>query len=157
MKTPAACRSNACPYTDLAWADWTSPPPAAIDEPSIQLLDDLADWRRAKEAESYGKRVANTALEQRKAIEQRLIGEYLLPEGDSTVGDLFNVRRTPVRGRETFSWRKAKTAGAISPHMEELLSPFLKTSSGYDIFQVERVEGKPLSEIDPDAYGDVPF
>jgi CRISPR/Cas system-associated exonuclease Cas4 (RecB family) len=137
--TPDECRFHYfCPFTERAWADWE--PPAPVDlaaDPEVfalaRELFTLKERRRLRKGDDAADET------RQKEIEAALCAS-VEPGLEYTIGPL-KVRRTAVKGRETFNWSAAKASGLVS---EELLAPFVKVGNGYDTFRVDRVGDGPL-------------
>jgi hypothetical protein len=148
--TPAECSFKFCPYTDVAWEGWEPPPREQVAEESAQLIVDLY---RAKQKRD----VRKEEFEEEERNYRRLckkLADQLQPGVEYESGAL-KVKRTTVKGRETFSLKVARSSGMWTPAHDELFSAAVKVGEPHDRWSVTRGDG---ALMDADDFGDeVPF
>lgn len=134
--TPDECRHSCfCAFTAQAWEDWQPPDPAISDDP--ELAEAVRELYEAKRQEQTAKAVADEKKSARHEAEQRLGLLGVEPGRDLLVAGL-KVRRTLVKGRETFSLAAARSSGVWGPGHDEVFGPFLKVGAGSERWSVDR-------------------
>ena len=149
--SPDDCRfGHMCSYTDLAWADWEPPAAEDVPEEAVELLMRLAAKDRAyKAAEASTSGVKHERDEIREALLP------LLQPGVEYVAGGVSVKLTQVKGRETFRLAPARTAGAITPGLEEALQPWINVGEPSVRWNLTVDDTADLNF--EEDYGDVPF
>ena len=149
--SPDDCRfGHMCSYTDLAWADWEPPAAEDVPEEAVELLMRLAAKDRAYKAAE-----ANTSgyKHERDEIREALLP--LLEPGVEYVAGGVSVKLTQVKGRETFRLAPARTAGAITPGIEEALQPWISVGEP-SVRWTLNVDDTAGLDAYSDDYGDEP-
>lgn len=151
--SPTGCKFSGCPFTAAAFEGWEPPDPVDVSgTPAFRsLAAEFYQRRRAREGAKALLEAADAEYAETKAA----LAELMTPDLPYTAGPL-ELKRTMVRGRETFSYARAKQAGVITPALEEALQPFVKVSDGYSTISIRRVSDEPV--LSPDEFGDeAPF
>lgn len=149
--TPPGCRYSGCPFTQSAWADWQPPTPVDLsDTPGLVSL--TADFYRAKQTREHAKAQLEDAESVYRDAKEALAEILALPKIPYRAGP-FEVSRTQVAGRVTFSFARACETGAIPPAMQDALAPFVKVGHPHSRINIRRVSDEPV----PDDWGAVPF
>lgn len=149
--SPDECRfSHMCSYTDLAWADWEPPPPAVMPEEGRVLLARLA----ALEQSCRGAQSLVDAAKFERDEVRDLLAPFVEP-GVEYEHEGVTVKVSQVKGRETVRLAAARTAGAITPGIEEALAPWTAVGEPSLRWTVKVAEGALVGVAED--YGDVPF
>lgn len=137
--SPSECRHSLfCSFTEQAWQGWEPPEPLSSDDPElgelVRALYDAKRDERATAAELDARRSLRTEIEQRLAILD-------VPAGRDVEVAGLKLRRTVVKGRETFSLSTAKKSGVWTPVDDERFGPFCKVGSASERWSVDRASG----------------
>ena len=149
--SPTECKHSCfCSFTAEAWAGWEPPQPLSSTDPELAGL--AREYYEAKREERTAAANADLLKSARQEIEQRLADLGVEPGHDIEVAGL-RLRRTRVKGSQTFSFSRAKKAGIWTPAHDDLFGPFCKVGSGFDRWMVDRVGDTP----DLDFGSEAPF
>lgn len=152
---PGDGRKHFCPFVEHCFSDWVEPPLLPVSDDPEQAQE----WARLASEGWVIQRDLRTAKGDTEALQDawdawkaRAV-EMGVPPGERMAGPI-KVKRIEVKGRETFSLAKARTAGVFGPGDEERFGPFTKLGEPSVRFELSKTDGAPL-DID---YGeDVPF
>jgi hypothetical protein len=149
---PSDARGKMCPFAAQCFADWTPPDVLTLDGDVPAIATELYLARNQRDALKASLAAAESNV---RAAQESLAAAGVQPGEQYELGGV-RVRRTQVKGRETFSISKARKSGVWSPLDDERLAPFVKVGDPYDRWTVERIEGEDLVHQVPDDE-DVPF
>lgn len=149
--SPTGCRFSGCPFTDQAWAGWMPPDPLDVsDSPAfVQLAGDFYRKKRARE----GAKALLEAADQEYGDAKDALSELLVLPGQPYTAGPFQLQRTAVKGKETFSLSRARASRAWMPADDERFGPFVKISDGHSLISIRRVS----DELAPEDFGEAPF
>jgi hypothetical protein len=148
---PADGRGHFCPFIEHCFADWVAPPPTILEDFSELASEGYEIQIRLKAAKGNEKEIQ---AEWDEWKERATADTEALPPGLAIQAGPIKMKRIDVRGRETFSMAKARTAGMWTPHHDEFFQAFTKMGEPSVRFDLTKTEAGPL-DID---YGDeAPF
>jgi len=147
---PSDARSHLCPFAEHCFSDWAAPPPSEREDLSQLASEGWLIQRdlKAKKGEEKELQAAWDEWKQRMAA--------AAPELIEAMAGSIRVKRIDVKGRETFSLAKARTAGAWGPGDEERFGPFTKIGDPSVRFDLTRTEAGG-GDLDLDFGDEVPF
>jgi len=141
---PSDGRSHFCPFIEHCFADWV-PPPATEREDLSQLASE--GWLIQRDLKAAKGNVGEYQ-ERWDEWKERMLAAA--PEVVEALAGPVRIKRIDVKGRETFSLAKARSAGVWGPGDEERFGPFTKIGEPSVRFDLTRTEAGDL-DID---YGD---
>lgn len=142
---PRVCRvpsdgiGRFCPYVDTCFADWQPVDPDDVPAEVGLLAQQVYD---ADQAAKLAEAASADAKQQRDDL-RRQLADYLAAGVQYEVAGL-RVKRTTVKGRQSFNLKDAVATGAIDPRDVEAggrLEPFVKTGDGHDRWTIREDEG----------------
>lgn len=138
-----------CPFIEHCFAGWTEAPGEERDDLSVLASEGWLIQRDLKAAKG------NVAEHQARWDEwKEKMAEVHLPPGGEVYAGPVKIKRIEVKGRETFSLAKARTAGVWGPGDEERFGPFTKIGEPSVRFDLTRLDGDLDLGLDDE---DAPF
>jgi hypothetical protein len=149
---PADGKGHFCPFIEHCFADWQAPEPVVREDFSELASEGFEIQIRLKAAKGNEKSIQAEWDEWKERA--RADTEAMLPGVEIMAGPI-RMKRIDVRGRETFSMAKARTAGMWTHHHDEFFKSFTKLGEPSVRFDLTKTEaGAPL---DIDYGDDAPF
>ena len=130
-----------CPFIEHCFEGWE--PDETATWPDTQLASE--GWIILRDLRA--RRGDVDQLEKDWEEWKRRAAEAGAPEGESMAGSL-RVKHSLVKGRETFSLAKARTAGVWTPLDDERFGPFVKIGEQGHRFDVTKTEAEAPLDLD---------
>lgn len=149
---PADGKGHFCPFIEHCFSDWVEPPPTVREDFSELASEGWAIQLRLKAAKGNTDAIQEEWDEWKQRAKADT--EALPPKVEILAGPI-KMKRIDVKGRETFSVAKARTAGMWTPAHDEFFHHFTKIGEPSVRFDLTKTEAEAPLDID---YGEeAPF
>jgi hypothetical protein len=145
---PADGRGHFCPFIEHCFSDWEAPPASERGDLSELASEGWVIQRDLKTARGSTKELEAQWEAWKEKAAEATEGQ---PPGLEIMAGPIRLKRIDVKGRETFSLAKARTAGVWGPGDEERFGAFTKIGEPSVRFDLTKTEAEAPLDID---YGD---
>jgi hypothetical protein len=150
--TPADGKGRFCPFIEHCFEGWVPPDPDERADLSQLASEGWLIQRDLKAARGSEKELQERWDEWKERMAAATEGT---PPGVELLAGPVKIKRIDVKGRETFSLAKARTAGVWGPGDEERFGPFTKIGEPSVRFDLMRTEAG--GDLDIDYGEEAPF
>lgn len=142
---PADGIGHFCPFIEHCFADWEAPEPTERDDFSVLASEGFEIQIRLKSAKDNEEAIqAEWDAWKERAVE----ATEEMPPGLEILAGPIKMKRIDVKGRETFSVAKARTAGMWTPAHAEFFHAFTKIGKPSVRFDLTKTEAEAPLDID---------
>lgn len=149
---PSDAISHMCPFADVCFQGWEPPEPLGPADFEFDLSKRASEgWIIQRDLRAAKGNVEELQARWDAWKEDMIALE--VPSGVEIVAGPVKIKRIDVKGRETFSLAKARTAGVWGPGDEERFGPFTKIGEPSVRFDLTRRDG----DLDLEFGDEAPF